>query len=82
MTNPPTIDQLLDGRRALPRPAERRRIRESAGVPRAVLAADLGVTETALYRWEMGINDPSTRFVGPYADSLRKLSDVIRASDR
>jgi DNA-binding transcriptional regulator YiaG len=50
-------DELLErvrARRRLPLAAERRKIRESAKVSQHEIAKALGVSWTAVYRWEQG----------------------------
>jgi transcriptional regulator with XRE-family HTH domain len=51
------VDELLErvrARRRLPPAGERRRIREAAGVSQHEVAKALGVSWTAVYRWEQG----------------------------
>lgn len=51
------VDELLErvrARRKLPPAVERRRIREAAGVSQHEIAKALGVSWTAVYRWERG----------------------------
>lgn len=50
-------EQLLEqvrSRRKLPTPAERRRIREKAGVSLRDMGAALGVSHTLIRKWEAG----------------------------
>ena len=70
------VDELLDhirSRRTLPAPAERRRIREGAGVSQRALAKALGVSWTAVHRWEAG-SVPRTH-LDEYADALKRLRE-------
>jgi len=51
------VDALLErvrARRKLPPPAERRRIREAAGVSQREMAKALGTSWTSIQRWENG----------------------------
>jgi transcriptional regulator with XRE-family HTH domain len=66
----------------LPAPAERRAIREATGVTRKVIADQLAVTETAVWRWETGLSDPSNRYLFEYLailDELRRIIDGLPA---
>jgi DNA-binding transcriptional regulator YiaG len=71
------LDELLvrvRSRRQLPPPAERRRIRETAGVSQRELALALGVSWTAVQRWEQGAS-PRTH-IDEYATALARLSEA------
>jgi DNA-binding transcriptional regulator YiaG len=68
------LEQVRSQRR-LPRPAERRRIREEAGVSLRSVAAVLGVTHQAVQNWERGAT-PRDR-AGDYA---RLLEDLRQAT--
>lgn len=70
------VDELLEQLRAqrrLPTPAERRRIREEAGVSQRALARAIGVSWTSVHRWEAG-SVPRTH-LDEYADALKRLRD-------
>ena len=75
----------LRSRRQLPIPAERRRIREAAGVSLRQLAAAIppdGVSAMAIVRWETGAQprDPAhLRAYGRLLDELRRLTDGAMA---
>ena len=73
------VDELLErvrSRRTLPPAAERRRIREAAGVAQRELARALGVSWTAIQRWESGAMPRS--HVDDYAGALRGLRELSR----
>ena len=57
----------------LPEPAERRAIRQSAGVAVAELAVALGVSEATVYTWETGTRIPSRKARDRYAEALAIL---------
>lgn len=68
---PPLVEKLRATQ--LPPPDERRAIRKSAGATLAEMAAELGVSEMVMSRWERGINKP------PRAKALtyRRLLDAL-----
>ena len=77
----------LRTRRRLPPPAERRRIREDAGVSVRQMAAALGVSPMAPVRWEQGATprDPEhTREYAQLLEELRLFADegVSRSGER
>jgi DNA-binding transcriptional regulator YiaG len=77
-----TVDELVErvrSRRELPAVAERRRIREAAGVSQRELAKALGVSWTAIQRWEAGAR-PRTH-VAEYAEALEKLASLAVLSN-
>ena len=57
----------------LPTPAERRAIREAAGVAVEELAAVVGVSIDAIYTWETGTRNPGRKARDRYAEALRLL---------
>jgi len=61
-------------RRVLPIAAERRRIREAASVSQHELAKALGVSWTAIWRWEQGSRPREHRHEIAYADLLNELA--------
>lgn len=72
-------EQLLEqvrARRVLPPAAERRRIREAAGVSQHEMAKALGVSWTAIYRWETGSKPRQREHEVGYADLLAELKRV------
>ncbi|MGH2934979.1 MAG: helix-turn-helix domain-containing protein [Gaiellaceae bacterium] len=67
----------LRARRALPQAAERRRIREEAGVSLRQLGAALGASPMAVFRWENGAQPRNPIQAREYAvllDELRSLA--------
>lgn len=74
------IDELLArvrSRRQLPSAIERRRIREAAGVSQRELAHALGVSWTAVHRWEGGARPRA--HVAEYAQALDELTGRRRS---
>ena len=72
-----SLDELLERvrfRRRLPDAAERRRIRVAAGVSQRELASALGVSWTAVQRWEQGAR-PRTH-LEEYAAALSLLEEA------
>jgi transcriptional regulator with XRE-family HTH domain len=72
-------EQLLErvrARRVLPVAAERRRIRKAAGVAQREMAEALGVSWTAIYRWEQGSRPRRHEHEVAYADLLNELKRV------
>ncbi len=67
---------------SLPAPDVARQIREAAGVSQARLAAELGVHELTVYRWEAGARAPHGGLRRAYARLLADLDRVTRGSDR
>jgi DNA-binding transcriptional regulator YiaG len=71
----------LRARRRLPPAAERRRIREAAGVSLRQLAAAVGpsgVSWMAVNRWEQGSQPRNPAHAAAYADLLEQLQHVPR----
>jgi len=69
------VDALLEqarSRRNLPLPADRRRIREAAGLSLRAVAAALGVSHTAVANWEAG-GTPREQERGSYGRLLEEL---------
>jgi DNA-binding transcriptional regulator YiaG len=63
-------------RRVLPIPAERRQIREEARVTQHELARALGVSWTAIWRWEQGARPRNPEHEVAYSELLRQLRDA------
>ena len=61
-------------RRGLPRPEERRRIRERAQLSQGDIANALGVDWSAVSRWEAGLREPTGANLLSYADLLDRLA--------
>jgi transcriptional regulator with XRE-family HTH domain len=71
------VSELLErvqNRRRLPEPQLRRLIRQSAGISLADVADALGVTRSAVSRWETGDREPRDASVEAYADLLARLA--------
>jgi transcriptional regulator with XRE-family HTH domain len=71
------VDDLLErvrSRRKLPAKSERRRIREAAGVSLRDIAVALGVSHTAVAKWEDGATPRERR--DAYARLLEELKRV------
>ncbi|MGH3191734.1 MAG: helix-turn-helix domain-containing protein [Streptosporangiaceae bacterium] len=64
----------------LPGPRIAREIREAAGVSQARLAAELGVHELTVHRWEAGARTPRGALRRSYARLLADLGQVTRDS--
>ena len=72
--------QLLEqvrARRVLPPSDERRRIREAAHVSQHELAKALGVSWTAIYRWEQGSRPRQREHEIRYAELLAQLRRLV-----
>ncbi len=82
VTNPQRLDPTgtlaADVRAArLPHPAERRRIREAAGVSLREGAAVLHVSAMTFLRWERGDVEPRRTNAVAYAALLTALEDAV-----
>ena len=62
--------------RRLPEPAIRRLLRERAGLSQAEIAEALGVTSSAVSRWETGRRMPRGARGSAYAELLERLTAV------
>ncbi|WP_409331141.1 helix-turn-helix domain-containing protein [Trujillonella humicola] len=69
---PTSVERLLQAR-ALLASGEARRIRLAAGVSAGQIASDIGVSVSAVQRWERGERIPRTRAAGDYAELLLRL---------
>lgn len=80
MTQPttPGAAPLADLVRAarLPKPAERKAIREKAGVSLQRLADELGVSVTSIWHWERGQDGPSLENAARYRALLDELTQA------
>lgn len=79
---PDRAEQLLEqlrSRRQLPAPAERRQIREAAGVSLRELAGAIGNSHMAVDRWEKGAaprNPAHLRAYSRLLNEFRRLADA------
>ena len=76
------VDELRRSRALPPAPPLARAIRERAGVTQARLARELGVDQTTVSRYELGLRTARGRLAERYAEVLRQLlesSDASRA---
>jgi DNA-binding XRE family transcriptional regulator len=64
--------------RSLPGPREARDVRRRAGVSQERLAAELGVCESTVYRWEAGERVPRGELRRSYARLLAELGELTR----
>jgi len=58
------------------RSGDTRKIRESAGLTSASLAADLGVSAATVVRWETGAHPPSRTHAIAWLALLRQIRDA------
>jgi transcriptional regulator with XRE-family HTH domain len=65
---------------ALPAPGVAREIRQAAGVSQARLAAELGVAELTVARWEGGARTPRGDMRRRYARLLAELDEAARGT--
>jgi DNA-binding transcriptional regulator YiaG len=68
----------VQAEQALPAPDACREIRRSAGVSQARLAAELGVAELTVSRWEHGTRKPRGEMRRAYARLLAELDAAAR----
>lgn len=66
----------VQSRRRLPEPRLRRLIREGARVSLGDIAEALGVTRSAVSRWEHGLREPRDGVLERYADLLDRLTSA------
>ncbi|MEU0133918.1 helix-turn-helix domain-containing protein [Streptomyces sp. NPDC006296] len=73
------VEALLEEARlnaSIPPPAERQRLRESAGLSRAQVAAAVGVGRTTVANWETGVSEPAPPGRFPYLRLLKGLAEI------
>jgi len=58
----------------LPSPIERRFLREQAGLSLDAMARQLGVSQSAVYRWEAGTRTPQGAALARYVELLEQLA--------
>ncbi|WP_143671304.1 helix-turn-helix transcriptional regulator, partial [Streptomyces sp. Ru87] len=75
------VDALLDqvARDDLPEPAERRRLREAAGLSQAQIASALDTRREAVGNWESGRTEPRPPKRAAYARLLEGLAERFPA---
>jgi len=71
-----SVERLVDARTLLAS-GEARRIREAAGLSLENVAMEIGVSASAVYRWERGDRVPRGRAAGEYAELLLRLRDIV-----
>lgn len=79
MASPATGVELavdLAATRALARSGEARAIREKAGLSLREMAAALGVSRSAVQRWEMGLRTPRGAITARYGALLTALTEA------
>jgi len=83
MNADPDLDKVLDHalalgrvRRMLSAPDELRAIRERAGITQEQLALAVGVSRSALQRWEAGQRSPRRLHLATYAQALKRIADA------
>ena len=74
-----TVEHLLarNWKRRLPEPSIRRMLRIEAGLTQGEVAATVGVTRTAISRWESGDRHPRGPLASRYAEVLRELAAAV-----
>jgi transcriptional regulator with XRE-family HTH domain len=65
--------------RDLPDPAERRRLREAAGMSQQALADCVGVSRAALSTWERGTREPATDALYAYVEALNAIRGALNS---
>ena len=68
---------LLRAHADLPEPAERRSLRESAGLSQQEIADAVGVTRAAVSHWETGTRSPRGEVRDRYVSAIRVLREGI-----
>lgn len=76
MNNAAALVERVRSRRRLPEPALRRALRESAGLSQGDLATALGVTRSAVSRWEAGQREPRGVMVADYLKLLDRVASA------
>lgn len=61
---------------SLPEPAQRRALREAAGLTQRELADALRVDRTTIAHWESGRHTPNGKLLDAYVDALRVLQEA------
>lgn len=63
-------------KRGLPPPAQRRALRQAAGLTLEDVAQLVGCTPQAVDHWEVGRREPSGRLLPGYVDALRLAREL------
>lgn len=66
--------------KSLPSPKMARALREAAGLSQGRIAAALGVSRVAVYRWEGGLRKPRKKNRAAYAALLAAISAEVNGS--
>ena len=77
-----TIDDMIamaNARRAMPSPANRRLIREQAGLSQQNIGDAVGVSRAAVSRWELGEREPRGAAFRSYVHLLDRLQREVLA---
>ena len=56
-------------------------LREKKGITQSELAANLGITRSAVNAWEMGLSVPSTQYIVELADIFKVSTDYLLGID-
>lgn len=70
------IRSRLQVRRDLPEPAERRELREKAGLSQQELADVIGTTRQAVSHYEAGLRTPRGALLDRYVEAIRTLREA------
>lgn len=65
----------------LPSPAQRRALREAAGLSQQELADAIGVSQGAIQHWELGRRTPRGKLLDRYVEALTALREATRAPE-
>ncbi len=61
----------------LPTPQACRHLRESMGLSRTQIAAQIGVSESSIVAWEAGARNPKGLQRKAYAEALQEIEDYL-----
>ncbi len=67
--------------KALPEPAERRRLRAAAGLSLQDVATAVEVTRATVHRWENGLLVPSQAHISTYLAVLAVIAEELQETD-
>ncbi|MEU4558410.1 helix-turn-helix transcriptional regulator [Actinoplanes sp. NPDC023936] len=74
------IDRLIAARKKIGSGATARQLREAAGFTQADLAAELGITASAVSRMESGLRMPRPATLIRWADALQRMEERLQSS--